>query len=135
VTTHALRDRRWRAFAEPVGADEDPEYHALVRAPLGLARCECRHARPARARAGACASCQARASCMVWACRAASGAKRAGVKPPGRGVALPRAAARAAAVRLGPKGGAARARAGGRAGRPDALPARASALVARVQVH
>ncbi len=51
VTTHALRDRRWRAFAEPVGADENPEYHALVRAPLERAQCGCRRARPARARA------------------------------------------------------------------------------------
>ena len=30
VTTRLLCDRRWRAFAEPVMAEEDPEYLELV---------------------------------------------------------------------------------------------------------
>ena len=30
VTTRLLCDRRWRAFAEPVTAEEDPEYLELV---------------------------------------------------------------------------------------------------------
>jgi len=34
VTTRLLCDRRWRAFAEPVTAEEDPEYLALVRFPV-----------------------------------------------------------------------------------------------------
>lgn len=32
VTTRALRDRRWRAFADPVAPEDDPEYCAQVRA-------------------------------------------------------------------------------------------------------
>ena len=31
VTTHALRSRRWRAFAEPVTPEYDPEHCAQVR--------------------------------------------------------------------------------------------------------
>lgn len=31
VTTRLLCDRRWRAFAEPVTPEEDPEYLELVR--------------------------------------------------------------------------------------------------------
>lgn len=31
VTTRLLCDRRWRVFAEPVTAEEDPEYLELVR--------------------------------------------------------------------------------------------------------
>jgi len=45
------------------------------------------------------------AGCLVWACRKAGGAERAGVKLPGHGFALLRRtpdAARAACVRLGP---------------------------------
>ena len=34
VTTHALRSRRWRAFAEPATPEYDPEYCAQVRACL-----------------------------------------------------------------------------------------------------